>query len=65
MFRRNLPNWERLARAAVAIAVLISVAVAPLSGIVGWIAGLGGASLLISSLIGFCPACALAGRRLP
>jgi hypothetical protein len=65
LFKRNLPGWERGARAALGIAALGAIAILSLEGPALWIAGLSGATLLVSSLLGFCPACALAGRRLP
>jgi hypothetical protein len=65
MFKRNLPGWERIARATAGIGLLVAPAVLPLGAGLGWVAGLSGAMLLVSSLLGFCPACALAGRRLP
>jgi len=65
LFKRNVPGWERIVRAVVAIGLLIAVVAVSLAGMVGWIVGLSGAGLLTSSLLGFCPACALVGRRLP
>jgi hypothetical protein len=64
VFKRNVPGWERALRAVLGAGLLIAVAAVPLQGIGAWIAGGSGIGLLISSLTGFCPACALAGRRL-
>jgi len=64
LFKRNVPGWERLLRTAGGAGLLIAVAAVPLQGLGAWVAGLGGIGLLASSLMGFCPACALAGRRL-
>ena len=63
LFKPNVPGWERIVRAIVAIGILIAVVIVPLTGAIGWIVGLSGGGLLVSSLMGFCPACALAGRR--
>ena len=63
MFKRNVPGWERLVRAAAGLGLIAAVAVMPLAGVAGWTVGLGGAGLILSSLLGFCPACALMGRR--
>lgn len=62
-FKRNVPGWERLVRIAAGLGLIVAVAVVPLAGAAGWAVGLGGGSLVLSSLLGFCPACALMGRR--
>lgn len=64
-FKRNIPGWERAVRAALGIGLLAVVWIMPLTGLVGWVVGLSGAGMMLSSMVGFCPACALAGRRLP
>ena len=64
LFRKNLPAWERGLRAGAGIV---------LSGIglyffPGSLAGYGlaatGVFTALTGVVGFCPACALAGRRL-
>ena len=64
MFKRNVPGWERALRAASGAALLVVAAVLPMTGWPLWAVLAGGAGLLVSALAGFCPACALAGRRL-
>lgn len=64
LFKRNIPGWERLVRAALGVALLGVVLAAPIQGWLAWAVGGSGAAALLSSLMGFCPACALAGRRL-
>lgn len=44
---------------AVAAYALLSVA-----GMMGWVILAGGAGAALTGIFGFCPACALAGRRL-
>jgi hypothetical protein len=51
-------------RAACGIVLLVVAAMMPLTGWPLWAVLAGGAGLLVSALAGFCPACALAGRRL-
>jgi len=63
-FKRNVPGWERGLRAACGIVLLAVAALMPLTGWTMWAVLAGGAGLLVSALAGFCPACALAGRRL-
>jgi len=65
VFKRNVPGWERLLRAALGIALLIAAFAVPMQGWLAWIVGGSGVGSLLSAMMGFCPACALAGRRLP
>lgn len=64
-FKRNIPGWERAVRAALGVGLLAVVWIVPLTGLVGWVVGLSGGGMALSAAMGFCPACALAGRRLP
>ena len=63
-FKRNVPGWERGLRAACGIVLLVVATLMPLAGWQLWAVLAGGARLLVSALAGFCPACALVGRRL-
>jgi hypothetical protein len=62
--KRNLPAWERALRlAAGALLALAAWRLLPAGTLTA--AGFGGAALLAATAVaGFCPACALAGRRL-
>lgn len=64
LFQRNLPGWERLLRALMGLAVIGYGLYAGWNG--WWLAGAAavGVSMIGSALVGFCPACAMAGRRL-
>ena len=64
IFKRNVPSWERGLRAACGIVLLVVAAVLPMTGWPLWAVLAGGVGLLGSAAMGFCPACALAGRRL-
>ena len=64
LYVKNVPTWERIVRVMMGL-VLIAASLAyfgftPL----GWGVGLMGAMALMSGLLGFCPACAMVGRRL-
>jgi hypothetical protein len=63
LYVKNLPMWERSLRigggAAVAIYAFLYIGGAP-----GWIIAAGGVGAALTGVLGFCPACALAGRRL-
>lgn len=62
-FAKNLPGWERALRALLGMAAVVT----------GWVLGapyreLGvaaAAGLLLTGLVGFCPMCAMVGRKLP
>lgn len=64
-FKRNIPGWERAVRATLGIGLHALMWAAPLAGLVAWVVGLSGAGAMLSATMGCCPACALAGRRLP
>lgn len=60
---KNVPNAERVVR-VLAGAVVAGMALAQLGGMAGWLAAAGAGGLVGSGLFGFCPACALVGRKL-
>ena len=60
---KNLPGWERWLRVAGGAAMTV-YALSSVGGILGWILAAGGAGIALSGVFGFCPMCALAGRRL-
>ncbi len=62
--KRNVPGWERLARLILGLAFaaagfyLIPTGMLQLAGYIT------AATLAATGLVGFCPACALVGRKL-
>ena len=64
MFRTNLPGWERLARAAAGAAMIACGLLAIGFDVPGIAVAAVGAVTAATGLAGFCPACAMAGRRL-
>ena len=67
LYRKNLPTWERAARAIAGTAMVAAGFLAP--GLAGTSAGMllagAGVMTLVTAFIGFCPACAMVGRKLP
>ncbi|RFB80442.1 YgaP family membrane protein [Methylovirgula sp. 4M-Z18] len=63
IYRKNLPGWERAVRL---IASLFMAFCAWRLGMtpVGIFFGIMAASAVLTAFFGFCPACAMAGRRL-
>jgi len=61
---KNVPNWERVLRV---IMGMIAIAFAAMNwGVSGIAVGVGimGAMLAMTGLVGFCPMCAMVGRKL-
>ncbi|MBS0172508.1 MAG: DUF2892 domain-containing protein [Nitrospira sp.] len=61
---KNLPTWERILRVIMGI---MSLAYAGINwGVSGLAVGVGimGAVLAMTGLMGFCPMCAMVGRKL-
>jgi hypothetical protein len=60
---KNVPAWERVVRIILGM-VGAMLFIVFLKGVAGIIGALAAAGIAISSLVGFCPACAMVGRRL-
>ena len=58
------PGGSARARALLGIGLLAAAALLPLAGWALWAALAAGATLIVTALAGFCPACAMIGRRL-
>ena len=61
--KRNLPGWERALRLVVALLVAVAALALLAPGTARWLALAGAAVAAFTALAGFCPACALVGRR--
>lgn len=64
LYVKNIPGWERALRLALGVGLVAAAVVHFGSTPMGWGAGAMGAMAAMSGLFGFCPACAMAGRRL-
>lgn len=63
-FQKNLPLWERALRVCLGVVVAaLTFTMAP-SPMIAWLAYGSAAVLACTGFIGFCPMCAVAGRRL-
>jgi hypothetical protein len=60
---KNVPNWERVLRVIAGLAA-IYLGLAVLGGVWGAVVAASAAGVAGSGLFGFCPMCALVGRRL-
>jgi hypothetical protein len=63
-YSKNVPGWERALRIVAGLAMLAGSLVYFGATPVGWVAGIAGAMAMMTGLIGFCPACAMVGRKL-
>ena len=64
-YRKNLPGWERAVRTIGGIG-MIAVGLIGLSGTTaGYLLAGAGAVAIATGFFGFCPMCAMVGRRLP
>mgnify|MGYP001549733847 CR=1 FL=1 len=61
-YAKNVPAWERFVR--ITLAVLAAVYAVSLPSPWSWVAAGAAAGLVVTGLFGFCPACAMMGRRL-
>ena len=63
VYARNVPAWERFARIVLGL-LLILGGFGLLKGWMAYALGASGAIIVLTGFVGFCPMCALAGRRL-
>jgi DUF2892 family protein len=65
IFRKNLPGWERTMRVVLG-AIMIEYGLVGLpAGPFGYAIAAGGGIAIITGFFGFCPMCAMVGRKLP
>ncbi|MEO6015133.1 MAG: DUF2892 domain-containing protein [Devosia sp.] len=61
-YRKNLYSWEQIAR-IVAGAAMIGGGLYFLPGWQGWLVAASGLALAVTGVFGYCPACAMIGRK--
>ena len=64
-YRKNLPGWERAARVLGGAAMIGYGLIALQGGSIGYLIAGAGVVTAMTGFFGFCPMCAVAGRRLP
>jgi hypothetical protein len=64
LYVKNVPAWERVIRVLMGIGLVIASVAYFGPTALGWGIGGRGAMAVMSGLLGFCPACAMVGRRL-
>jgi cytochrome b561 len=63
-YQKNLPRWERILRVLAGILVIAVTLSQPLSGWLRVVIIASAAAFLFLGFIGFCPMCAMVGRKL-
>jgi len=63
VYIKNVPWQERVVRVGLSVVVAI-YGLLGVGGALGWVIVMSAAGVLLTGILGFCPACALAGRRL-
>ena len=61
---KNVPTWERALRGAMGVGLVVAAIAHFGSTPMGWGVGAMGVMAAMSGLLGFCPACAMVGRKL-
>jgi hypothetical protein len=61
---KNVPAWERILRVLTGVMALAFAAMSWGTSGIAVAAGVMGAALALTGLVGFCPMCAMVGRRL-
>ena len=65
LYRKDLPGWERTMR-VVGGAAMVACGLLGLSGMpIGYLIAGAGLVTALTGFVGFCPMCAMAGRKLP
>ena len=63
--RKNLPGWERALRAIAGIALIVWGLLAFPAAPLGYAVAASGATTILTGFFGFCPMCAMVGRKPP
>ena len=63
LYVKNVPTLERAVRAVIGLAGLGYAAMSLGGSAIGVGLGLGGAMLSLTGLVGYCPMCAMVGRK--
>jgi len=64
IYKKNVPTWERVARALASLAVITAALLWIADARLRWLAIAAGAMFALTGAFGFCPACYVASRKL-
>lgn len=63
LYVKNVPGWERLLRVMIGIGLVVGSVLWLGPNAKGWALGAMGLSASMTGLVGWCPMCAMAGRK--
>ena len=63
IYRKNLYEWEQRLRILIGVAAAIGAVWMGQGALWGYVVAASGLGLALTGLFGFCPACAVAGRK--
>jgi hypothetical protein len=64
-YRKNLPGWERAMRVVAGLVLIAWGWMAFPATMLGYVIMASGATTILTGFFGFCPMCAMVGRKLP
>jgi len=63
LYRKNLPFWERILRVCTALLLAAAGFYLPLGPLLQWLIWGSAGMTLVTGFLGFCPMCAMVGRK--
>jgi len=63
-FAKNLPVWERVLRTVFGLAMAVGALTFLPGALLGYLIAASGAFTVLTAFVGWCPMCAIAGRKL-
>lgn len=63
LYRKNIYAWEQWSRIVLGLALVVIGIFGPPGGWIGWLIAVSGAGLGVTGIFGWCPACAMIGRK--
>ena len=63
LYVKNLPTWERWGRGLGGLGLVVFGVATQWGSVVGWALVATGAVMLLTAFVGFCPMCAMVGRK--
>jgi amino acid transporter len=63
LYRKNLQSWEQIIRLIAGVAMAVAALRACPGTLLGYGLAAAGVMLALTGIFGFCPACAMVGRR--
>ncbi len=65
LYARNVPKWERAMRVVAGLTMIVFGLLGLAGQALGWLIAGAGVVAMLTGFVGFCPMCAVAGRKLP